>query len=292
MKLPRKVGAVLALLMVLGAGIFSCNGRDPVGDLRSVATNIGNVDGPSAADFSEMFSLSCLVASINCDGVIEPVMVGGKAKGLPDSHDDDLWALAYVLVSRMPFVEGMNDLVSIFNERREEFFGGLVSPGQNLTFGPFSGTLDLDEACRSGSGNVLRIVLETYAAFALTDAHVETWVTFDACRVEGALDDIPGDDALTLTGTMTFVEDFDGFSAEGFVTINPGLAGPTGSGPTPIWGYDDTLSFDMGVLFGSMGVEAVGGVCYGGITPTAEGCEGIFLSYQEYLDAEHPPIPN
>ena len=172
-------------------------------------------------------------------------------------------------------------------------------PDDVVPYGFWVGSFPLTDVCDSGSGQVVITSNGTIGPFSGKTAAVKGpsvfeyvdyvdhyYLTFNNCTIIDEIDGNVGDDQVTLNGSLTLTDDVTDAGGEsevwtvslkGLIQVNPGESAPmvTGTDPDIIWGYSEPVSFDATATFET---SADGGICYGGITPTSDGCDGIFFS--------------
>lgn len=307
--------AAVAVFFVVGSQ--SCGSDGGLLPGLGEPLSLGTVEGPNQAEMAALFATTCVLDKVNCDGVIGPVVmsagVRGDVESLPESHDDDLWALVYALLVDTFRNEGSYEINSRYEEIVEAVVPDELTPGQTVSVGPLVGVVDLNEACAPGTGSITFSFSHVYeeqgtpsamhkgeSMISVSNLSDSTLLQLANCTITGAIDDSAGDDSIVVSGTLLIESEFSGDSEDaigsttiaGTFTINPGEAAPEGD-VSPIWGFNETVALDMEATGGwedGMLLEPIleGGICYGGTIATAEGCVGIFISYQQLYDAERP----
>lgn len=287
-----KALAGAAILVLSATGLHGCS-ED--GALPAIPLALGTVDGPSASDMADFVGIECDDGDVDCDGEIDTGGSNASRGTVPVGLDDDLYALLHAFNHVSVQVDGVQDLLMEYTQELQDHIDEQgLGPGDPFSFGPLSGAVDLDEACRSGNGRMIITRAhtgtledsESSAAIRGVAADLETQylaLTFSLqnCRIEGEIDDEPGDDALVLSGTLslsaTIMQDDVDLALTGSLLLNPVAiagAGAAGSAGT-IWGENVLLTIGA---FDSVTLGSIeGGACYGGTVATSNGCQGYFI---------------
>lgn len=303
-QVPSIVTGALTAAIILGVHACGSENNSLLGTLRT----LGIVEGPSKAEMAEVFGSTCALEDVECDGEIAAVVMGAEAKGLPESYDDDLWALVFGALGVFA-VEDLQPILDSYEMLRDDAVPNELAPGQEFTFGPVSGQVNLSDACAPGVGSVVYSKQETFLGEGAAGDDIRGvpgspvgWIEIVTislvnCRIEGTIDDIAGTDFMVVSGTGTSTTEVDdGFGITesiGSFQINPGLVESTGDAE-PIWGFSEVIAYDLTLSASlSAGADLEGGFCYGGTgAASEEQCEGIYITYQEFVDAELPVPPD
>ena len=292
--LIQKTAMVFAVVMLSALGTQACSDEEVQGILLTLGANI---DGPELAEVIGWFGCG------DCDGVVEEAASMSRDLG---NGDEDFEALVTMLSFLGYFNSSVADLEEAFDMAAEDYFDDAypdgIPEGQEVVFGPRSGSISLDEVCGAGTGTLIVTFTYTYEGYP-AEAGVkgeEEWgdiireteryiLSLSNCAIAGNLlhDDVKGDGnyVVTLSGTVVSTDDWiEGTSIEqevtGLITVNPGLAETAGTDPTPVWGFNTPLRLDSRWFIDtSHGIEEEeGGACYDGPSPQSEeACgDGIF----------------
>ena len=245
---------------------------------------LGEASGPTTADAADFIAGTC---GTDCDNDIEALGAGaGRSGELIAGVDDDFTALASTLIWLAWGHAGVDFMYEKLELYLIDVFGG-PTDGE-VAIPALSGSFDLGALCASGSAfGTYRtqgtVVIETGkgeldVSYPL---YIDTFhLILSGCIIEGDLTDEPGSERITLSGMLTVVnavsveDDLNSVAVTGQITVNPGVAS-AGEDASVIWGGSVPLAIDAEAEFLT---SAGGGFCYDGATPTAEGCEGLFLS--------------
>lgn len=288
MKSNKWLGGMAAMLALVTTAIAGCSSDDPL------LQYLGFVDGPTQGDTITAMNNTC---HSNCDGQIDDLTASVSNEKLIvepffTDIDDDLTALIesilWVPMSSAGTQNLFDELENRFNELYPEGLEG------ETPYGPWAGSYTLEDVCESGSAQVLYVSQGSIApppmkggiGFVYLEWLDNYYATFSNCQIVGDIDGNMGDEEVTLNGNVhirdTVLDNNTEsrvwtIAIEGLVTVNPGASAPAPSGPSEpdlIWGYDEPLSIDAEAEYMT---SASGGFCYGGTTPTSEGCDGLFV---------------
>ena len=291
----RELAVVAAVVFISALGTQACSSDDPIFGVRL----LGTYDGPSSAELVVWAGENC---SEFCDGEIDPFIAGVKGEEGPD--DDDLDALLWTLSDLMDGYEfaGFYDDIE---EEIAEMYDGELAEDEEAVYGPVAGRLDLNDACSPGTGSSYAIAGYTVRGDPeAPPAGKNFWIEFDEldviartvsvtltlnnCTIDGDFIDTGTDEIVSLSGTIhllhTYEDGEDGEYIEdtitGRVTVNPGVAEPTGTESTRVWGFNTPLTIDVEAARDwtkDDPDEFIGGACYDGLDASSDSaCDGIF----------------
>ena len=286
----RRIFRTLAALLALaatGLGMQACNDEE-----KGILLALGFLDAPTKEAAIGYAQDAC---TENCDGEVDDLTVSIKGPPPPEGdYDDDYDALVEFLGALMLFDNEQN-AEDAFVEYIENFYGENL-PEDAFDVGPLAAGVDLGAACAPGTGGVVitREVTVTAAPMeaGLVDGRgtdYEEWsatMRLSGCTVTGDFFGDAGEETVSLSGTLTYAEtddddeEIETYELTGSITVNRGLAAVAGDAPTPVWGLDETVTFDVFASdeLGDIPPDDGGGVCYGGDDASSEDdCDGIFM---------------